>query len=76
MSYADAKAAVGPVKKGPTCTMCILLASLDDQDRTDVQADLDNPGVGGTFIGRTLAAAGHPIGQHVLDRHRRGQCSP
>lgn len=73
-AYEDARAKVAPLKKGPRCTMGSLLRTLTPDDRTALQDDLDNPFVQGTRIGKALAEMGSPIGQHVLDRHRRGDC--
>lgn len=73
-AYTEARAALMQVRKGPPCTMGQLVAGLDPDSAADLQADLDNPFVQGTDIGRNLATMERPIGQHVIDRHRRGEC--
>jgi hypothetical protein len=73
-SYAEARTKVAPRRKGPQCSMCALLERLEPADKAAVEADMDNPLVQNTMIRRALVASGHPIGQHVLDRHVRGDC--
>lgn len=75
-AYGDARAVVGGgyLKKGPRCQMCTLLDDLDPESAADVKADLANPLVVRTAVGRSLAEMGHPIRQHILDRHARGDC--
>lgn len=69
--YAQARAVVKPARKGPRCTMGLLLDSLSAADRRAVVADMLDPNVLGTTIRKSLDQMGCAIAQHVVDRHRR-----
>lgn len=74
MALADRKLA--PVKKGPTCTMGLLLATIDADDRATLLEWLNNPReYAGTRIAEELTAEfGQRIGAEAVQRHRRGRC--
>jgi hypothetical protein len=75
MSLRDQIAAETTVKKGPTCSVSLLLADLDAEDRAALLEALADVKVPGTAIERALLREGHRMGAHNIQRHRRGMCS-
>jgi hypothetical protein len=74
MSDLAAAIAANAKKKGTRCTVRTLLDNLPVGERADLQAALDNPIVAASAISRGLASVGYEVGQHVITRHRRGDC--
>lgn len=60
--------------KGPECSISVLLGTLNDTDRDDLQAALDDPGVQHAQITRALSILGHKVASTTIGRHRRGEC--
>jgi len=61
-------------RKGPRCTMCVLVESLDKEDAAVLAEYLANPNVPSTAIGRALAREGHNISGETVRRHRDRRC--
>ena len=75
MSLADV-AKTGPVRteKGPTCTVCLLSASLPNGEAAALAQMLADPEWRYTAIADALTAEGHPVYDGSISRHVRGQC--
>lgn len=58
------------VRKGPECTIAVLLRTLPEVTAQKVLALIDNPDIAATRIADTLAKSGHPIYVNALRRHR------
>jgi len=56
---------------GTTCSVAILLASLDETERDEIVQVLDDPVWKGTAIARALNKRGHEIKPDPIGRHRR-----
>jgi hypothetical protein len=74
MSLADSLKANATTVKGPTCSVCALLAKLDKADAKVLQAALDNDEFAATGISRALRAEGYIVGSEPIRRHRKGEC--
>lgn len=75
MSLRDQIVAENHVKKGPTCSVKILLNDLDAEDRQALAEALEDEKIAGTAIERALLKEGHRMAAHNIQRHRRGMCS-
>lgn len=62
-------------KTGSKCTMGVLLDSLPDDLRVQVEEAMATPAAAGTSIARVLTARGYPCRAGVVQRHRRGGCT-
>lgn len=62
-------------RKGPTCSVGLMLDGLSDDERDDVASALDDPAIPYTVLSRGLAKAGHKIGPESIKRHRKGECA-
>lgn len=61
---------------GPRCAVCVLLTTLTDDDRADMQAALDDPAqFSAVGIARAVTATGFTLGRSSVERHRRGDCA-
>ena len=69
-----AQLAEARVKKGPPCTMSLVLAELDGDDRVALQNALDDEAIAHTTIYRVLTSNGFRVSLHTVTRHRRGEC--
>lgn len=58
---------------GPQCTVALVLAELDDDDRATL-LDLLDSRVPYTHIERATTAIGHRVPSGAASRHRRGLC--
>jgi hypothetical protein len=65
-----ARARQQQARNGPTCTVRLLLESLDPEYRAEVEDAIRAPGINATTICALLAADGHRIGPDALRRHR------
>lgn len=77
MSLADAIAADGPRVKGPPCRMGVLLGQdspLSDDVKAELRAVMADHAVEGSRIARALTSLGATVGEHTVNRHRRGGC--
>ncbi|HEY7824551.1 MAG TPA: hypothetical protein VIG24_17045 [Acidimicrobiia bacterium] len=75
MSLRDQIAAETTIKKGPTCSVSLLLADLNDEDRKALSEAIADTKVPGTAIERALLKEGHRMPAYNIQRHRRGMCS-
>lgn len=76
MAIADLYAAGAPgITKGPSCSVCILLADLPDGEADALRQLLSDPLWRYSSLADALAAEGHKIAAFTLARHARGQCS-
>jgi transcription elongation factor GreA-like protein len=75
MSLRDQIAAESTIKKGPTCSVKILLKDLPAEDAKALREAMADERVPGTAIERALFKEGHRLAAHVIQRHRRGMCS-
>lgn len=62
------------IKKGPACTVSVLLTKLEKSDAADLQAALDDAGISATIIAKVLSERGERISVEALRRHRRKMC--
>lgn len=70
----DIKAEV--TKKGPVCSIRILMEDLDPADAKELQQAFEDRSIPGTAILRALKTRGYiDITDHTLQRHRRSECS-
>jgi hypothetical protein len=76
MALKDALEEERKTHKGPRCSLCALIPTLDPNDARVLEEYLGNPVIQGTQIARALTREGHEIGAHVVVRHRRGDCLP
>ena len=60
--------------KGPTCTVTVLLSTMDDDDADLLRKAMANPYAPTTAIAAALADQGYRITAATLQRHRRGEC--
>lgn len=63
-----------PRKKGPPCSVCLLLAALDDNDRARLEGWLSDPTIRYQAIERELRPRGYPVAAFSYSRHARGDC--
>ena len=71
----DALDAQGAVRKGPPCSVGTLLATLDNEERTALNAALANPTRSKRHLSEAISAAYQVrIQDHTLNRHKRKQC--
>jgi hypothetical protein len=63
------------INKGPTCTVCELLRTLDADDLAALTDALDDASLAHAQIYRALRAEGYAIRPNTVARHRRGECA-
>lgn len=61
-------------RKGPPCTVGLLLEFMSDDDRTALVAALADPSIESRTIWRVLIDEGHEISDTPIGRHRNGVC--
>lgn len=74
MKFAEALAAQPKHRHGPECSVCLLLESLEPDERADIQAAMESR-IATSIIHRALRLAGHEISYSPVVRHRKGECS-
>jgi hypothetical protein len=76
MTLREAEALVPEVKRGPECSLMVVRAQLDDQDRDLLDAWLATPKseMTHTRLSRILKTAGFVVGDSAVSRHRNGEC--
>jgi len=62
------------IRKGPMCRVCLLIATVDAEDREALEAALADEGMAHTQISRALKAEGLDYAPNTIARHRRGDC--
>ena len=75
MSLRDQIIAETNIKKGPPCSVSLLLEDLNDEDRAAVIEAMADAKIPSTAIDRALLKEGYRVGSHSLQRHRRGECA-
>jgi hypothetical protein len=71
----DALGAQSKVRKGPPCSVGLLLAALDDEERVAVIAALADKTRSKRHLSEAIRVAyKYEVQDHTLNRHRRGQC--
>lgn len=76
MAIADiASTDVPALIKGPSCTVCMLLAELPADEAQALRALLADTRWRYSALSEALKAEGHHLAAHALSRHGRGQCS-
>jgi len=61
-------------RKGPTCSIGQMLDTLDGDERTAVEAAIDDPANPYTVLARAFTKAGHKVGDVAVRRHRNHLC--
>lgn len=61
-------------RRGPACSISVILAELDKDDRTALIEALTDPTVEHTAIRRVLVHNGFRVNINTVQRHRRGEC--
>lgn len=74
MSLADTLTDAQKARRGPGCSLGLLLPLLDDRDRDGLLEALSSALVESTAIARSLQAHGHDISSQTVSRHRRHVC--
>jgi hypothetical protein len=77
MSLAAALEAAQPKRKGPPCSIGVLLSPngpLSDKDRATLSAALADGTVEHSRLAEALTAEGHKVGENAVSRHRRRRC--
>ena len=77
MNLVDALASVKAPAKGPSCTVGLLLAGLDDTKRDAIEAAMGDPNVMHSALEAACRAADdvtHTPSSDTFSRHRRGLC--
>ena len=66
--------ALNTPRKGPPCTMGIVLQELPEDDIKGLLQALDNPTIKSTAIRRALEGRGYKVNDNTIGRHRRKEC--
>ena len=61
-------------RKGPPCTVGLLLSFMTGDDRAALEAALGDESIESRTIWRVLVEEGHEISDTPIARHRRGMC--
>lgn len=56
------------------CTVARLVEVMEDEERADFLAAIDDHALSCAAIARAVTARGHDIQQGTLTRHRKGMC--
>ena len=74
MGLKDALEAHKSVRRGPKCTLCILLMKINEKDRLVLDEALADDTFTHAAIARALQAEGHHISANTVQRHRTRGC--
>lgn len=61
-------------RKGPECSISIMLRQMDDETAALAIAAMSNPYAGSTSIVDAITERGHKVSRAAMQRHRRGEC--
>lgn len=61
-------------RKGPKCTIALLIEDLDPETAEGLKQVLGDKRVSHTIISRVLRSRGHFVGDSTIGRHRLGKC--
>lgn len=75
MALSDALAIEAVTRRGPPCTVSLLLADLGKDDHAALVDALAHPTLTTAAISRALLREGHRINAATLQRHRKGECA-
>lgn len=77
MSFlSEVESAAADLRPGPPCTAGLMLETLDDELRADVETALATKGIPTSAVVARLRARGiKSPAQHTLNRHARKDCS-
>lgn len=70
MNLAEALNAQPPAAHGPTCSVGLLLAELDEPDRAALNAAMSNQRKPAKWIHQQIVGAGHSVAASAIGRHR------
>jgi hypothetical protein len=62
------------IRKGPPCSVDIMLANLSAEDKKDFDDACADPTIASSTIARVLSRRGHTIRQEAIRRHRKKEC--
>jgi len=62
-------------RKPRQCLIYMAMERMEKDDRADLEAALDNPGIQHITITNVLRKNGYDIGKHSVSMHRRRQCA-
>lgn len=76
MNLTDALTATPRVRKGPPCSVAVLLAEMPEAKAEAFAELLARPhaSMPGSFIARAVREEGYYISGETVQRHRRGDC--
>lgn len=74
MSILDEIRAEGNTPTGLPCSVEVTLNKLNEAERTELQAALDDKAIQASVIGRILRRRGNIVGDQAVRQHRRGVC--
>lgn len=63
------------LRRGPKCTICIMVMHLDKKDRQVLESAMADDTFTSMMIIRALEAEGHKISRSAFARHRRQECA-
>lgn len=64
-----------PRKRGATCTIALILSTLDSVEGDALRAMLTDSRWGSVAIADLLTENGYPIANYTVNTHRRGGCA-
>ena len=62
-------------RKGPPCSMGVILDALTDDERAQMLEAFDDKAITGAVIADVLSRHGHKITGPTVIRHRQGRCA-
>ena len=65
---------VQPLRKGPLCSVCTLLKTMDTEDVATLTRWMGDVALNSSTIAARLKAAGRDIAGQTISRHRAGRC--
>jgi hypothetical protein len=74
-NLAEAIAGISARRRGPQCTVSVILEKLAPPDRKDLATVLEDHSVSSQIVSQGILAAFElKVSQHTIGRHRRGDC--
>ena len=62
-------------RKGPRCSVCVLLSGMSKEDREDLEKAFADSSLYTSVISRALAKRDVNLKEHAVSRHRSGRCA-
>lgn len=75
LNLGEQLSAANIIRKGPPCTMSVILAGLEPDDRAALLQHLIDSNVAHTVIYRVLVDNGFTVSLNTVQRHRRKECA-